>query len=296
MIKCQLCRKNFKIITCSHLQKIHKITIGEYKNQFGQKSIGKYFNVATLPKNDLRFKKWRKSLEKRPLSWNIGYTKYTHPSLAKISATFKRKKIDNFARWREKAKKEGLILDEWPSFKKNGDLAELIGVILGDGYIGKFPRTEVLNIFSNSHNRGFIKRYANLIEKIFRKKPTQRKQKGVNCVRITIYQKNISKRFSIPAGARKHKNIKIPFWILKNGTYLKRYLRGLYEAEGSFCVHKPTSTYKLLFSNRNKSLLINVYKALKILGFHPHKSGHQIQISRKKEVYKAKDAINFRKY
>ncbi|MCD6270358.1 hypothetical protein J7J23_01095 [bacterium] len=70
----------------------------------------------------------------------------------------------------------------------------------------------------------------------------------------------------------------------------------MYEAEGSFCVHKPTYTYKFLFANRNKSLLENVYRILKILGFHPHKSKYKIQISKKGEVYKIKELIKFRQY
>ena len=106
---------------------------------------------------------------------------------------------------------------------------------------------------------------------------------------IRIYQKNISRRLGVPTGARKDKNIVIPRWIKVNKEYLKRYLRGLYEAEGSFCVHKPTCTYKFLFSNRNKSLLKNVFWALKFLGFHPHGGSYKIQISRRKEVYKIKE-------
>jgi DNA-binding transcriptional regulator WhiA len=99
-----------------------------------------------------------------------------------------------------------------------------------------------------------------------------------------------------PGGARKNQDIKIPQWILRNKEYLKRYLRGLYEAEGSFCVHEPTYTYKFIFSNKNESLLGNVYRVLKILGFHPHESKYKIQISKRDEVYKIKDLIKFRKY
>jgi len=54
--------------------------------------------------------------------------------------------------------------------------------------------------------------------------------------------------------------------------------------------------HKFLFSNRNKSLLDNVYQALKVLGFHPHRSKCKIQISKKREVYKIRDLIKFRKY
>ncbi len=82
-----------------------------------------------------------------------------------------KKKIDNFSEWRDRMKKLGKIRSIYKDLKKDGDLAELIGVILGDGHIGIFPRTECLLIFSNTKNKGFIRRYSALVEKIFDKKP-----------------------------------------------------------------------------------------------------------------------------
>jgi len=294
MVKCKLCGKYFKIITNTHLRAAHQCNLKDYTKKFGTKNCG-FISPNLLPKNDPRFKKWKESLKKRPASWCKGYTKETHLSVAKISETFKKNGIDNFAKWREKMKKIGKIKSNYPSLKQNGDLAELIGVALGDGNIFNFPRTEALTIASNAKNKGFIQRYSSLIQKIFLKKPKINKPSG-GCVRIRLYEKNISKRLNFPTGARKDKNTRIPRWISENKEYLKRYLRGLYEAEGSFCIHKPTYTYKFLFSNRNVSLLNNVYQSLRILGFHPHKSKDKIQISRKEEVYKIKDLIKFRQY
>ena len=82
----------------------------------------------------------------------------------------KRKKIDNFASWRQESIQSGKILTVFSPLKHDGDLAELIGVLLGDGHLQKFPRTERLLIFSNSNNPGFIKRYTSLVEKLFKKK------------------------------------------------------------------------------------------------------------------------------
>lgn len=295
MAKCKLCREYFKIITNTHLNSVHNYTVSGYIKKFGSKNCG-FLSPNLLSKNDPRYKKWKRSLKKRPPPWNKGQTKYTNFSIAKTSETFKKKKLDNFAKWRNEKIKQGLIKTNYPPLQKSGNLAELIGVTLGDGHIGKFPRTEILAIFSNSNNLGFVSRYATLIKKMFGKKVSVSKNRNSNCIKISIYQKDISKRIGIPAGARKNQYIKIPQWILKNRGYLKRYLRGLYEAEGSFCVHKPTCTYKFLFSNRNESLLKNVYRALKILGFHPHKSKDKIQVSRREEVYRIKDLIKFRQY
>lgn len=231
-----------------------------------------------------------------PSNWSKGFTKHTHPSILKISETMKRKKLDNFATWREAARLRGLIPSSYPDFKRDGDLSELMGVVYGDGNISKFPRTERLIIAANSNAKGFIKRYANLVEKTFTKKPTLMKVCNSNCVRISVYQNQISKRLGIPSGNRSNIKVILPSWIKDNPEILKRFLRGLFEAEGSFCIHKPTSTYKLLFSNRNYSLLKLVFDGLITLGFHANLSGYKVQISRKEEVYRSMRELQFRKY
>lgn len=231
-----------------------------------------------------------------PSNWNKGFTKETHPSVRKISRTMRRKRIDNFFQWREQMKALGVVKSHYPALKRNGDLAELIGVVLGDGHIGKFPRCDVLRLLSNSANKGFIRRYADLIENIFGKRPAIARQNGSHCTTITIYEKHIGKRLRIPSGRRKEKAIGVPRWVAQRPNHIRRYLRGLYEAEGSYCVHRPTSTYKFLFSNRNVSLRRNVKHLLVRLGFHPHESGFQVQLSRKKEVDDCRRLLQFRQY
>ncbi|MDD4901907.1 MAG: LAGLIDADG family homing endonuclease [Patescibacteria group bacterium] len=229
-------------------------------------------------------------------SWNKGKTKYTHPSVLKISNTLKVKKIDNFFKWREKAKKNGLIRSHYPELERNGDLAELIGMVLGDGYLGALQRTEVLRISLNSNNQGLIKRVAFLVESVFYRKSHVGKKSHSNCTTVTIYEKFISKRLQIPVGPKKGIVFKIPGWVLPREDYKIRFLRGLYEAEGSYCVHAPTYTYKFFFKNCNKSLLRIVYFLLRGLGFHPHKGENVVQISRKAEVEAIINLLKFRKY
>lgn len=231
-----------------------------------------------------------------PKNWNKGLTKYTHPSVLKISQTMRDKKIDNFKKWRENQRKNGLMFSSYPNLKKDGDLAELIGVILGDGHLEKFPRTERLLIFSNSNNKGFANRYAGLVKKIFNKEPYVYKQSSQNCIRVSLYQKNLSKRLKIPNGSRKNFNFRLPAWIENDRSFLIRFLRGLFEAEGLYSIHKPTYTYKFSFSNLNQSLLKIVYKSLKVLGFSPSMDMVRVQLSRQVEVNKAIELLEFRKY
>src|SRR3989344_4145337 len=101
-----------------------------------------------------------------PSNWAKGQTKHTNIFIKKISDTMKERKIDNFKVWRDRMKAEGKIKSEYLPFKKDGDLAELIGVVLGDGHICSYARTEELRIISNSNNPGFVDRYAKIAEKV----------------------------------------------------------------------------------------------------------------------------------
>lgn len=230
------------------------------------------------------------------MSWNKGLTKETDYRVLKISQTMKSKRVDNFWKWRDKMREIGKIPDGYPPFSKSEDLAEYIGAVLGDGNIGKFPRTERIIIVGNANNDGFIRRYANLTESLFKKKPALSHDNGVNAVRISLYQKKISKRLNVPVGNRTKLDIIIPSWIWKNNKYLISLLRGLFEAEGSLSIHIPTGTYNFQFKNQNKSLLRIVLRGLKLLGYHPEIRINSIRLRKKMEVESFRKLIRFRVY
>lgn len=230
------------------------------------------------------------------MSWNRGLNKYTSESVLKISRTFKEKHIDNFKNWREKMRKLGKIPSGYPEFPRNEQLAELIGVVLGDGNLSRFPRTERIIIVGNSNNQGFTNRYSSILEKFFLKKPYVSKIRGANCIRISLYQKFISKRLGIPTGDRGKIVYKLPVWIKNNNVFLTSFLKGLFEAEGSLSIHLKTYTYNFQFSNLNKSLLSIVKEGLISLGYNPEIRNISIRLRKKHEVFSFKNLIKFRDY
>lgn len=212
----------------------------------------------------------------------------------KISSTFKAKKINNFKNWQKTRSLNRP--QEYFSLKRNGDLAELIGVVLGDGYLGQHERTQVLRIVSNSNNPQFVDRYTNLVTKIFATKPAVRRRKNANCVDIVLYQNNLAERLGLETGAKTHRVFTLPNWIGESTHYKKRFLRGLYETDGCIASHAKTYTHKFIFCNVNQSLLDTVFVLLCELGFHPVKTKTNVQLSRKTEVYKAAGLLKFREY
>lgn len=204
--------------------------------------------------------------------------------------------IDNFKQWRDRMKGLGVIPKSYPAFTKTVSLAEFIGVVLGDGNIGAFPRTQRLLIVGNSNNPGFINRYANLVENLFGKKATVSRVHGSRATRIGLYQKYISERLDIPCGDKRNLEYKLPYWISSHRANLIGWLRGLYEAEGSLSIHKPTYTYNFQFSNKNKGLLDLVQESLETLAFHPERRINSVRLRKKEEVANFKELIRFRQY
>ncbi|TSC64519.1 MAG: hypothetical protein G01um101491_261 [Parcubacteria group bacterium Gr01-1014_91] len=193
-------------------------------------------------------------------------------------------------------KELGDIKSTYPVFEKNGDLAELIGTVLGDGHIYRHPRCDSLRITGDASKMGFVNRSAKLVKAVFDKKPTVLKVLRSNAMTITIYERNISKRLGIPHGSRKDLNYILPKWIVRSRPFTIRFLRGLYEAEGSLCYHPPTSTHKLFFANKNQHLLKLVATLVEGLGFTQNTYINKVQVSRKAEVQELKNLIQFRSY
>jgi hypothetical protein len=230
------------------------------------------------------------------VAWNKGLTKKNNTSVRRISRTMKEKHLDNFAEWRKEARKRGLVKSKYQTLKKNADLAELLGAILGDGYVGKHPRTECLRIVSNSKNSGFTTRYTTLVERVFGKRPSVKKRKNSSATDIVIYERHIAKRLGLKVGEKTHRPFTLPMWIRKKRKYRIAFLRGLYETDGSLSYHEATYTHKFAFSNVNQSLLDIVYILVSELGFHPHRTKTSVQVSRKDEVAKLSKIVHFREY
>ncbi|NCP47387.1 hypothetical protein GW844_03320 [bacterium] len=180
--------------------------------------------------------------------------------------------------------------------RKSTELAFLIGLILGDGNISKFPRVECLRITLGTDKPNLAKYSVKIIEKLFCKAPSIIKRSNSNCFNVTLYQRNISHRLEIPIGARGKLDITLPNWCVNNKKYLISILKGLFEAEASYCVHLRTCTYNFEFSNRNTSLLNKVEKSLRHLGYSPERRTYAIRLRKRNEVESFKKMIDFRSY
>jgi hypothetical protein len=213
----------------------------------------------------------------------------------RLSQRLARQKKWNFTNW-QKANREKLRHVRDKKLKKSNHLAELIGIILGDGSLTNLPRTESLRIVCNSEQRGYINHVVTLIERVLNKKPVVYKRKNQKATNITLYRCNLSKQLNLPCGNKIKNKVTIQEWIKRDKIYSIDCLKGLFETDGCFCEDKSNYTRVIEFKNNCRSLLQDVYQILKGLGYHPQFGKNYIRLARKEESLEFRILIDFRKY
>jgi len=167
------------------------------------------------------------------------------------------------------------------------ELAELFGILLGDGSVFTYFVRIYLNLKVDA---GYSKNIIQLIKKVFPNATTStliRPARGTE--EIQISSKDICDYFRSIGFDPKIRTV--PFWITENIEYSKATLRGLFDTEGSigtkyFRGKKGDYVYKqLTFTNKNPGLLKFVEQTLVTLGFSPTKNSRtNIYISNKADT------------
>ena len=177
--------------------------------------------------------------------------------------------------------------------RRSKELAELTGIVLGDGNIFQFARCQRLTVSCNGSYRNYIKHVVSLIKRIFKKEPTlMRKSKG-NCIDVRLYMQDIDKALELSTGGKLKNSAKIPEWIFKKKAYLMKCLKGLFETDGHYGLSRKFYVEYMQFCNKSKSLRESVYKALISLDYSPQLGSNYVRLARKAEVHRFIDDIGF---
>lgn len=172
----------------------------------------------------------------------------------------------------------GIIPTEKPFHAPNEysvELAELVGILLGDGHIGQSQWSISLNAVADAQYALFVLR---LINKLFSFTPSMLHR--VKTHTLVIYsggKRNITyfQQLGLKIGNKVTQQVGVPVWIKQNASYSAACLRGLNDTDGgifkhTYVVGKKRYTYvKLSFSNRSMPLLQFVFTTLKAAGFTP---------------------------
>lgn len=190
--------------------------------------------------------------------------------------------------------------------KESVELAEFIGIILGDGSVEERIDGKKIRCYSVKVTGGllgdydYITRYVkNMIKNLFRMDGSVYEAKKYGGIRISVYGKNLvnfMKEKGLGTGNKKNNNQGIPKWILNNEIYLKACLRGLIDTDGCiYYIAKSNKNLRIIYVSHIPQLLNDVRNSFLKLGIKTSKimNNRQIYISEKANIEKYLKEIGF---
>lgn len=210
--------------------------------------------------------------EKRTLSEKI-YEKLCNLSKNNFDEYIKDKMNDNWGRTKG-GKNSGSFRHSRLLIKKpSKELAELIGIILGDGNIwckkGGYYYVRICG--DAEKDRDYLLNYVKpLFKKLFKKDMHLIKHKTHKELFLSIGNKDIVftlNHFGLPSGNKKKNNVGIPNWILGSNDYIKACVRGLIDTDGSVCSITGRNYPYIWFSCNIKNLRKTFEMAMKKIEF-----------------------------
>ncbi len=172
-------------------------------------------------------------------------------------------------------------------------LAEFIGIMLGDGGVGKYQAMITLDAKADKEYVNYV---VSLMNSLFGVKPSlYLKAENVVVIHISgveLIEFLLTKGLCI--GSKLRANIGLPGWIVENLDYSKACIKGLVDTDGCFFKHKyqvggkQYEYKKIAFVSYIPQLIADVKKQLLLLGFNP-----KIQDRKRLFLYNQNEAVRY---
>jgi DNA-binding transcriptional regulator WhiA len=161
-----------------------------------------------------------------------------------------RKRKEAWLNWWEnkgKNKKEYSFIGKKKKIKRpklSVELAEFVGIVLGDGNITGYQVTITLN----QNETQYVNFVKELIKKLFNIEPNIVHRKDQSVKNIVISSKNLveflTKEVGLKKGNKVKQNVAVPKWVFKSNKLQKACLRGLIDTDGCVAIHRYKSNNK----------------------------------------------------
>jgi len=191
------------------------------------------------------------------------------------------------------AKKLGLRIIKNIKRPKSGlQLAEFVGIVLGDGGLTDYQLKITFNRDTDAEYADFVQE---LIKKLFKLSPRIIHKKLDKGSDIAVYSKNLVEFLEsrgLKRGNKVRNKVDIPRWIKKNERFQLSCLRGLMDTDGSCYAYSHKVNKKryrhvaLCFTNASEALLRSAYNILESNGYHPCLTGRRVYVYGKNEITK----------
>lgn len=179
------------------------------------------------------------------------------------------------------------------------ELAELMGILAGDGHLGTYQVSITTNADTDIEHAQYVR---DLFVKLFDSHVSIKRKLTCNAVVVLLSSKTVCDFLESQGMIRGNKvvaQISPPPWVVKREEYRKSYLRGLIDTDGTayydkHCVKgKSYSSICIAFTNASVPLLDFVQQTLEEYGYHPTRFGRDIRLRRRKEVLDYVKTVGF---
>lgn len=211
---------------------------------------------------------------------------YGNPGTPEGRSKGGKKTIRLFHRNKDLARKAGFIIRKEIKYPvRCVELAELIGVVLGDG--GLSGNHQLTISFNNITDKEYSVFLGKMLRRLFLINCHIHPRKNCNGADIVVSSSNLIDfllKQGLIAGNKVKNQVDILHWIYDKAAYEKACVRGLIDTDGSFYCHRYNSNgknysyLKLCFSSRSKPLLNSVLKILRKFDFDVYRHGDQVFI------------------
>ncbi len=172
-------------------------------------------------------------------------------------------------------------------------LAELVGILLGDGGIAK-SGLQVAVSFHAQEELPYTRFVASLMMELFGL-TSSLKMRNENLCEVVVSSVALVEfleSIGLQRGNKVRHQVGVPEWIFSTESYVKACLRGLIDTDGS--VYPETKVHKgreyryvnISFFSASAPLCKGVKRMLKMLGFSPTSPGKSIYLRRQAEVHR----------
>jgi len=196
-------------------------------------------------------------------------------------------------------------VEEELKLKKNNELAEMIGIALGDGSIPK-NQNRLRVTLNKSEEPQYTQHVNDLMQKVLNKKPSIYEPKDADAIKLTISSKKLVEDLinnGLKPGDKKVNQVDVPQWIKQNKDYQKDCLRGLVDTDGSIHVHRANESIRIGFKNTSEPLMADFKEMcenneIKTGKIYPVKgeNTYELHIESKKNVVKFINKIEPKKW
>jgi DNA-binding transcriptional regulator WhiA len=151
------------------------------------------------------------------------------------------------------------------------NLAEIIGVMLGDGCLYKIKNSNKFQIRVTSHKEEL--NYVQYLKSLFRNYfdytfSIENQKTSLSLRNTSVFVGECLISFGLTPGNKVNNKITIPKWIFSDRSFLKRTIRGLFDTDG--CIYNKYAHYaQIQFKFGCLELTKSLHKAVRSIGFTP---------------------------